>query len=160
MADVSGTAVLQTPEIQRLLVQLESKETGRRGVPGGFAPDAPGALCRVRPAPPRFQDNRKTLYLPPDSPVDFSTKQGMLVGSMRALVGRPQRSGDPGANWLTKEAMRRQGRSPNGSTCLPYGVLYDRVKAVWSYDPEKAPRIREVFRRFLAGDTNYNALWE
>ncbi len=158
MADVSGTAVLQTPEIQRLLVRLESKELD-------------GVVCRefsrlMRPERfadyvllAAFQDNRKTLYLP-DGPVDFSTKQGMLVGGIRALMAGHERSEMLERSWTAKEAMRRQGRSPNGSTCLPYGVLYDRVKAVWSYDPEKAPRIREVFRRFLAGDTNYNALWE
>ncbi len=156
MADVSGASVLQAPEIQRLLLRLESK-------------DLDGVVCRefsrlMRPERfadyvllAAFQDNRKTLYLP-DGPVDFSTRQGMLVGGIRALMAGHERSEMLERSFTAKEAMRRQGKSPNGVACLPYGVLYDRGKSQWSYDPEKAPRIREVFRRFLAGETNYNAL--
>lgn len=156
MADVSGASVLQAPEIQRLLVRLESK-------------DLDGVVCRefsrlMRPERfadyvllAAFQDNRKTLYLP-DGPVDFSTKQGMLVGGIRALMAGHERSEMLERSWTAKEAMRRQGRSPNGRRCLPYGVLYERATGKWRYDAEKAPRVREVFRRFLAGETNYTAL--
>jgi len=156
MADVSGTAVLQTPEIQRLLIRLAS-------------PDLNGVVCRefsrlMRPERfadyvllAAFQDNRKALYLP-DGPVDFATRQGMLVGGIRALMAGHERAEMLERAWTAKEAMRRQGRSPNGRKCLPYGVLYDRATGKWSYEPEKAQRVREVFKRFLAGDTNYNAL--
>jgi DNA invertase Pin-like site-specific DNA recombinase len=158
MADVSGTAVLATPEIQRLLLRLESKEID-------------GVVCRefsrlMRPERfadyvllAAFQDNRKVLYLP-DGPVDFGTKQGMLLGGLRALMAGHERSEMLERAWGAKEAMRRQGKFPNAEICLPHGVLYDRTTGRWSYDPEKAPRVIEVFRRFLGGDTNYNALSE
>jgi len=156
MADVSGTAVLQAPEIQRLLSRLESK-------------DVDGVVCRefsrlMRPERfadyvllAAFQDNRKVLYLP-DGPVDFGTKQGMLLGGLRALMAGHERSEMLERAWGAKEAMRRQGKNPNGSRCWPYGVLYDKNTCRWSYDAEAAPRIVEVFRRFLAGETNCNEL--
>jgi hypothetical protein len=39
---------------------------------------------------------------------------------------------------------------------LPYGVEYE--KGVWSYQPEKAERVRSAFRQVLTGAVNYNRI--
>jgi Recombinase len=55
-----------------------------------------------------------------------------------------------------KEEKRRAGECPQATICLPWGVGYSKQDG-WFYKPE-AELVRESFRRFLAGETNYTVL--
>jgi DNA invertase Pin-like site-specific DNA recombinase len=157
LIDVSGTAVLQSPEMQQLL------ETIRRGTIHGVVAREFSRLMR----PENFGDylilqafaeSHTLLYLP-DGPIDFANKMGRLMGTIRADIAGLERSEIQERMCSAKEQMRREGRWPNSERALPYGVGYDRKTCRWFYKPE-AEKVREVFRRFLSGDTNYDALSE
>jgi DNA invertase Pin-like site-specific DNA recombinase len=157
MIDVSGTAVLQSPEMQQLL------ETIKRGDVHGVVAREFSRLMR----PENFADyailqafaESKTLLYLPDGPIDFASKMGRLMGTMRAAIAGLERSEIQERMYSAKEQMRREGRWPNSARVLPYGVGYDRKTFHWFYKPE-AEKVREVFRRFLSGDMNYDGLSE
>src|ERR1022692_1779882 len=89
MSDVSGTAVLRTPEMQELLSIIES-------------PDIHGVIAKefsrlMRPENFKdyellqaFVDTRTVLYLP-DGPIDFSSSMGGFMGLIRAGMARIER---------------------------------------------------------------------
>ena len=155
LVDVSGAAVLKTPEMQELLATLErgeihgvvAREFSRLMRPENFADFI---ILQT------FADSHTLLYLP-DGPLDFASKAGRLMGTIRAAIAGLERSEIAERVASAKEQMRREGRWPNSERVLPFGVGYDRKTQTWHYTPA-AERVREVFRRFLAGDTNYDGL--
>src|SRR5579859_2416367 len=142
MSDVSGTAVLLAPEMQELLTLIES-------------PDVDGVVAKefsrlMRPENlsdyallQRFIDTRTILYLP-DGPIDLSSKTGSLVGVVRAAMAGFERREILERMNDAKEAIRRAGRHPGGSTTLPFGVSYSDTKG-WFYAPG-AERVKEAYR--------------
>jgi len=104
MCDVSGTAVLQAPEMQELLRLIES-------------PDIHGVIAKefsrlMRPENFRdyellqaFVDTRTVLYLP-DGPIDFSSSMGGFMGLIRAGMARIERREILARMNDAKEAMR------------------------------------------------------
>lgn len=153
MSDVSGTAVLLAPEMRQLLKAIES-------------PDIQGVVARefsrlMRPENfsdyallQAFADTHTILYLP-DGPIDLGSKTGRLLGGVRALFAGLERSEIIERSWTAKEAMRRRGELAQSSSCLPWGVGYKDGK--FFYKPE-AERVREAFRRLLAGEHRYQVL--
>jgi site-specific DNA recombinase len=157
MIDISGTAVLQSPEMQQLLETIRlgkihgvvAREFSRLMRPENFADYT---ILQT------FADSHTLLYLP-DGPIDFASKMGRLMGTMRAAIAGLERSEIQERMTSAKEQMRREGRWPNSEHVLPHGVGYDRKTCRWYYKPE-SEKVREVFRRFLSGDTNYDRLSE
>jgi DNA invertase Pin-like site-specific DNA recombinase len=155
MADVSGAAVLQAPEMMQLMKMMEdpeihgvvAREFSRLMRPENFGDYA---LLQV------FVDSKTILYLP-EGPMDFSSKTGRLMGTIRAAIAGLERSEILERVWLAKEEKRRRGELGQSKMVLPFGVDYEAGK--WFYKPE-AEKVREAFRRFLAGDTNYKSLAE
>lgn len=155
MVDVSGTAVLEDARFRRLLKDLKRD-------------DIDGVVTRefsrlMRPENlddfyiiGRFQEANKLLFLP-DGPVDFTSRSGRLLGGIRALIAGEEREAIRERMMGGKEALRRQGRWAAGLHQLPFGVAYDQKTYKFSYKPE-AEKVREIYRRFLAGDQNYDAL--
>jgi len=151
ISDVSGAAVLRSPEIRQLLELITSpdihgvvaKEFSRLMRPENFGDYA---LLQA------FADTRTLLYLP-DGPIDFGSKTGRLLGGIRALMAGEERSDILERSWQAKEAKRRQGKSPQSYITLPYGVGYTQACG-WFYEAE-ADKVREAFRLFLSGETNY-----
>lgn len=154
MTDVSGTAVLRSPEMQDLLRLIE-------------APDIEGVVVRefsrvMRPDNfgdyvlfQAFQDTGTLLYLP-DGPLDLNSKTGKLVAGLRAIIAGNELTEIRERVWFAKEEMRRAGKHTQGHICLPFGVGYSKDKGFF-YTPE-AELVREAFRRLLAGEISYTEL--
>lgn len=148
LTDVSGTAVLRSPEIQELLRLIES-------------PDIEGVVARefsrlMRPE--RFEDfillqafaDTKTVLYLPEGPIDLSTKAGSFMGGMRALMAGWERREILERMHGAQEEMRRAGKFASGQ--LPFGVAYENNR--WSYTGE-AEKIREAFRLVLTTSLPY-----
>jgi DNA invertase Pin-like site-specific DNA recombinase len=152
LVNVSGASVLRTPEMQRLLKIIENptiegvvvREFSRVMRPDNFADYV---LLQT------FQDTGTVLYLP-DGPIDFSSKTGRLMGSIRAAIAGLERTEILERVWGAKEEKRRNGKHPHGAITLPFGVGYDRVTERWFYKPE-VEKVCEAVRLFLSGQTSY-----
>ncbi|MDQ3917898.1 MAG: recombinase family protein [Acidobacteriota bacterium] len=154
LTDVSGTAVLRTPEMQELLKLIESpsihgvvaREFSRLMRPENYSDYA---LLQA------FVDTNTLLYLP-DGAIDFRSKMGRVVGTMQAVFAGVQRLEFLENIWNAKEEKRRKGGFAQSRVCLPYGVGFDE-RTGWHYTA-KAERVREAFRRLLAGNSSYTEL--
>jgi DNA invertase Pin-like site-specific DNA recombinase len=151
IVDVSGTAVLSSPEMQTLLKLMES-------------PDIHGVVTKefsrlIRPEKftdyallQHFIDTNTLLYLP-DGPIDLTSKTGRLLGTIRAAMAGMERSDIIDRMQDAKESMRRAGKHPGGDSSLPYGVSYS-AKEGWRYTPEAA-KVREAFSLFLTRTVSF-----
>jgi site-specific DNA recombinase len=154
IVDVSGAAVLSSPQMQELLRMMESreihgvvtKEFSRLMRPEKFTDYA---LLQ------QFIDTETVLYLP-DGPIDLASKSGRLLGTIRAALAGLERREILDRMNDAKESMRRAGKHPGGESSLPYGVAYS-PKAGWSYTAD-AEKVRTAFRLFLSGETSYTVL--
>jgi DNA invertase Pin-like site-specific DNA recombinase len=154
IVDVSGTAVLSSPQMQELLRLME-------------APEIHGVLTKefsrlMRPEKftdyallQQFIDTRTVLYLP-DGPIDLASKSGRLLGTIRAALAGMERGEIIERMNDAKESMRRAGKHPGGESSLPYGVAYS-PKTGWSYTAD-VEKVRTAFRLFLSGETSYTIL--
>src|ERR1019366_7291163 len=151
ISDVSGASVLLAPEIQQLLALMQSpdidgvvtREFSRLMRPENFADYA---LLQA------FVDAKTILYLP-EGPIDLTTKTGRLMGTIRAAIAGLERTEILERIWTAKEEKRRRGELAQSKIVLPWGVGYEKGQGFY-YKPE-AERVREAFRRFLAGDQSY-----
>lgn len=151
ISDVSGAAVLLAPEVQELTRLMAS-------------PDIHGVVARefsrlMRPENfsdyaflQAFADTGTLLYLP-EGPLDFGSKMGRFMGTLRAAFAGMERTEILERVWTAKEEKRRAGKFGQSAVCLPFGVGYDENRG-WYYKPE-AERVREAFRLFLSGDNSY-----
>jgi DNA invertase Pin-like site-specific DNA recombinase len=152
--DVSGASVLLSPEMRDLVSRIASpsihgvvaREFSRLMRPEDFGDYA---LLQA------FVNTQTVLYLP-DGPIDFSTGTGRLLGVLRAAIAGNERIEILNRMWAAKEERRRAGGFSQSPVCLPYGVGYDST-AGWHYTA-KAERVREAFRRLLAGSSSYTEL--
>jgi DNA invertase Pin-like site-specific DNA recombinase len=151
IVDVSGTAVLSSPEMHELLRIMESPDVG------GVVTKEFSRLIR----PEKFTDyallqhfieTNTILYLP-DGPIDLTSKTGRFVGTIRAAVAGMERREIIERMQDAKESMRRVGKHPGGQPSLPYGLDYSK-KTGWCYTAEAA-KVKEAFDLFLSGDTSY-----
>lgn len=149
ISDVSGAAVLMAPEIKQLVLLMNdptvhavvTREFSRLMRPENFSDYA---LLQA------FADSHTILYLP-EGPIDFASKTGRLLGTIRAAIAGMERSDILERTWSAKEEKRRAGGFPAGRHCLPYGVDFN---GVWSYTSD-AEKVKEAFRLILSGETSY-----
>lgn len=152
MSDVSGAQVLLAPEIQELLSLMNdpdihgvvAREFSRLMRPENFGDYA---LLQA------FADSRTLLYLP-EGPIDFASKTGRLMGTIRAAIAGMERTEILERIWSAKEEKRRAGGFAQSSVCLPYGVGFN---GRWFYTAD-GERVREAFRLLLAGETSYASI--
>src|SRR6185369_8475015 len=153
MSDVSGASVLLAPEMRELLALMNDKEIhgvvarefSRLMRPENFSDYA---LLQA------FSDTNTILYLP-EGPIDFSSKTGRLMGTIRAAIAGMERTEILERIWGAKEEKRKAGELGQSKIVLPYGVDYDYATRTWSYTAD-ALRVKEGFRLLLSGNTNYN----
>ena len=149
MSDVSGAAVLLAPEIKELLTLMNdpeihavvAREFSRLMRPENFSDYA---LLQA------FADSQTVLYLP-EGPIDFSSKTGRLMGTIRAAIAGMERTEILERIWSAKEEKRRSGGFAQSRNCLPFGVDFN---GKWSFTPE-SEKVREAFHQVLAGDASY-----
>lgn len=155
MSDVSGASVLMAPEMRELLTLMNDREIhgvvarefSRLMRPENFSDYA---LLQA------FADTNTILYLP-EGPIDFSSKTGRLMGTIRAAIAGMERTEILERIWSAKEEKRKAGELGQSKIVLPYGVDYDFATRTWSYTPD-ALRVKEGFRMLLSGNTNYNEI--
>lgn len=155
MIDVSGPAVLSDPAMQQLLREIAradihgvvTREVSRLMRPDNYADYA---ILQT------FRETDTLLYLP-EGPLDLRSDAGRLMGTIRAAMAGHELSVIRERMMGGKEALRRAGHWAAAAHCLPFGVGYDRATHRFFYKPE-ASKVSELFRCFLAGDTNYDGL--
>lgn len=151
IVDVSGASVLASPEMQRLLRLMESptiegvvaKEFSRLMRPDKFTDYA---LLQ------QFIDTNTILYLP-EGPIDFASKGGRLMGAIRAALAGLERREITERMQDAKEALRRAGKHPGGSSNLPFGIGYSKERG-WYFTPE-IEKVKQAFALFISGETSY-----
>jgi len=151
MTDVSGAAVLRTPEMQELLRLISAEEIHGvvvREFSRVMRPDNFSDYILFQ----AFQDTGTLLYLP-DGPLDLNTKTGKLVAGLRAIIAGNELSEIRERIWVAKESNRRAGKHSQSPICLPFGVGYSREQGFF-YKPE-AERVREAYRLLLSGQHSY-----
>jgi DNA invertase Pin-like site-specific DNA recombinase len=152
ISDVSGAQVLLAPEIQEMLKLMNDpeihgvvvREFSRLMRPENFTDYA---MLQA------FVDTDTWLYLP-EGPINFSSTDGRLLGTMRAVMGGIERTELVKKMWRIKEEKRRNGGFAQAKVCLPFGVGYD---GRW-YFTSDAERVGEAFRLVLGGELSYSAL--
>lgn len=153
ISDVSGASVLLAPEIQNLLKLIDdsqihgviTREFSRLMRPESFADYA---ILQA------FSDSNTVLYLP-EGPIDFRSKTGRLMGTIRAAIAGLERQEILERMWAAKEEKRKRGEHPQSYITLPFGIGYQERK--WFYKPE-AQRVLEAFHKMLRGQHNYREL--
>src|SRR5260370_27382912 len=141
LVDVSGTAVLRTPEMQELLKLIES-------------PDIHGVVAREFSRvmrPDRFtdyvlfqalQDSKTVLYLP-DGPIDWTTNPGRLPGPIHAAIAGLERRGMLCRSLGNKKEKSRAGKHSNNHHTFPFSAGYKRSRG-WFHYPD-AQKINKEF---------------
>ncbi len=154
IVDVSGAAVLRSPEMQELLQLMES-------------PDIHGIVTKefsrlIRPEKftdygllQHFIDTQTLLYLP-DGPIDLASKTGRFLGTIRAAYAGMERREIIDRMLDAKESMRRAGKHPGGDSSLPFGVGYSKDRG-WHYTADAA-KVKQAFSLFLSGETSYTRI--
>ena len=156
LVNVSGAAVLRTPEMQTLLKLIEDPQINGvvvREFSRVMRPDNFGDFVLFQ----AFQDTGTMLYLP-DGPLDLNSKTGKLVAGLRAIIAGNELAEIRERVWAAKEEKRKSGKLAQGSMCLPFGVGYHEAEGFF-YMPA-AERVREAFRLFLSGEHSYVKLAE
>lgn len=154
ITDVSGTAVLKTPEMQELLHLIESPEIHGvvvREFSRLMRPEDLGDFMLLQV----FAETETLLYLP-DGPIDFGNQLGQLVGMIKGWGAGTERVEWLKRAWQSKENNRRKGLFSQSWICLPYGVGFEKDRG-WFYT-SASEQVREAFRLFLSGTTGYTAL--
>lgn len=157
MTDVSGAAVMYAPEMHRLIELLRSRK---------FAGVVAREFSRLmRPENyydmgllQEFVEAKAALFLP-DGPIDFSSKQGRLMGSIRAAIAGLERTELLERSWSAKEEMRKSGKCPSSSITWPFGVEYSDVRGGWRYTAD-AEKVRKAFTLFVSGQESFTAIAE
>jgi DNA invertase Pin-like site-specific DNA recombinase len=156
MTDVSGASVMHAPEMHRLIELLRSRqysgvvarEFSRLMRPENFSDM--GLLQE-------FVDAKAVLFLP-DGPIDFASKAGRFMGSIRAAMAGMERTELLERSWSAKEEMRKSGKCPSSSVTWPHGVAYTEDRG-WHYTAD-AEKIRKAFTLFVNGEASFTAVAE
>jgi DNA invertase Pin-like site-specific DNA recombinase len=156
LVGVSGASILRTPEMQALLKLIESPDIHGvvvREFSRVMRPDSFGdyVLFQV------FQETGTILYLP-DGPLDLNSKTGKLVAGLRAIIAGNELSEIRERVWAAKGEKRKAGKLASSQMILPFGVGYEEKRGFF-YESQ-AEKVREAFRRFMAGEHSYVKLAE
>lgn len=150
----SGAEVARTPEMARM---LETVTSGRaRGVVLAeysrlFRPDRWSDLAVLQ----TLSDHDAPIYIP-SGPIDLQTELGFVQATINNLLAAMERRRIRERMDRGKEEHRRRGEHVAGGLGIPYGLAWSKAEG-WSWTAE-AEVVRELFRRFLAGEWNYEAL--
>lgn len=156
MTDVSGAAVMYSPEIKKLTQILKSgecsgvvmKEHTRLMRPENFEDYAILQL---------FKDHKVKIYAP-DDVMDLSNPSGQLMGVIKFGMSGYERATIMERCSAARHEMRVAGKCPSAAHTLPYALLYDRKHESWSWDESKASQVERLFDLFTSGTSAYSAL--
>lgn len=151
---VSGTEIAQTAEMGRVLDCIMS------GRAQGVLLAEYSRLFRPErytdiPVLQVFHDYHAQIYIPA-GPIDLTSDFGHMQASILTLFASMERRTLTARLRRGKEEHRREGRHVAGGVGLPFGLQYS-TKEGWRWT-EDAVLVRELFRRFLAGERRYEVL--
>ncbi|MCX5831340.1 MAG: recombinase family protein [Deltaproteobacteria bacterium] len=156
LIDVSGTSVMHTPEMGKLLSLIE-----RDDIKGVVVADH-DRLFR----PDNFNDfallqnfiTTNTLIYTSDQIIDLTTQGGFLLAGIQAIISGNELTQIKKRMLEAKEIKRKAGEHPNSAITLPRGVGYDRDSKKFSYN-DKIDEVKNLFELFLVGGIqNYREL--
>lgn len=149
----SGTEVARSPQMAAV---LDTVISGRaRGILLAeysrlFRPDRWSDMIVLQ----TLSDHNAPIYLP-SGPIDLQSELGFVQATINNLVAAMERRRIQERMHRGKEEHRRRGAHVSG-VGIPFGMRYSKTGG-WEWTDEAAI-VRELFRRFLAGERNYDAL--
>lgn len=99
-----------------------------------------------------FKANRKVIFTPGNI-IDPDSQSGFMESTLRAMFAGVERQLILQRTQGAKEALRREGKHPNGSRLLPRGVTYDRPTGKWSYAEPWASKVKLAYDLLFQGDS-------
>lgn len=126
LTDVSGSNVLNTPEIKNLILLMKTGQI--RGVVAAafdrlIRPDNFDDYSLLQ----RFRETNTLIYLPNEI-IDFNTQTGFLYGGINATISGNERRVILKRQQEGKEAKRCRGEHPQNDRSLPIGIGFKRIK--------------------------------
>jgi len=153
---VSGAAVLEDPRFTALLARLQEPDIDGVVVAAFdrlFRPGRFGDYAILD----HFADTGTHLYCSQGA-FDMRTDAGALQSLLLGQMGGAERKAIARRTAAGRERKRReQGIRAEGPVGMPRGVSFSKAEG-WAYLWPEAERIREVYRLFLAGETNLAAI--
>jgi len=150
---VSGAAVLGSPDFIRLLERLRSPD-----IAGVVVSDFDRLFRRGRFSDfailDAFADSGSVLYST-EGVYDPSGDSGGLLGVIRGEMAGMERRNIAERTRRGRDEKRKRGLRAEGPVGMPRGVSFDAETETWSYVFPEAERVREAFRLFLDGVTNF-----
>jgi len=156
LIDVSGTSVLQSPEVNKLL------DTMHAGAIDGVVVADWDRLIRLDnfrdfALLEHFKETGTLIYLP-DQIIDLNTQSGFLIGGFQSIISGNELTQIKKRMLAAKEIKRKNGEHPNNRNTLPLGVDYDYKEKRFFYTDE-AKRVKKLFHLFYEkGIHNYKEL--
>lgn len=98
-----------------------------------------------------FWRNGIQIVTPSGGVHDLRTMMGGLYVEMQARFAAEENRKRAERTRDGKQRVMAEGRKASGPT--PFGLTYDRETKAWGIDPVKAPLVRELFGRVLAGES-------
>lgn len=150
----SGAEVARSPEMARALDAITSRRA--QGILLAeysrlFRPDRWSDLIVLQ----TLADHNAPIYLP-SGPIDLQSELGFVQATINNLLAAMERRRIRERMDRGKEEHRRRGAHVAGGVGIPYGLEYTK-EGGWRWTKDAA-LVRELFRRFLAGERNYDAL--
>jgi site-specific DNA recombinase len=146
MVDVSGTSVLQTPEVKELLQLIKSPD-----VSGIIVADWDRLIrldnFRDFALLENLKETHTKIYLP-DQEIDLNTQAGFLSGGIHSIISGNELTQIKKRMIQAKEVKRRNGEHPNNLLSLPMGVSY-RYEAREYFYTDEIQKVKELFNLFV-----------
>ena len=152
-SDVSGDAVMYTPEMEELQAYLRTPEM--KG--GNLVAKELSRLLRPDydsyPLLTVFVNQRITIHTP-QYELQLWTHEGRLLAGILCAVDFNEAERIRDRCMGGREAARELGYCASGGQTTPTGTLWHNSSKTWSYDPLYAPTMAEIYRMVGDGETN------
>jgi site-specific DNA recombinase len=97
-----------------------------------------------------LQRNGIDIVTPSGGRLDMRSFLGEFWVTIQALVAAEENRKRRERCVAGKQTAIARGKKPSGPT--PFGHVYDKETGTWSLHPERAPIVREIFERVVAGE--------
>jgi DNA invertase Pin-like site-specific DNA recombinase len=152
--DVSGDAVMYTPEMQELQAFLRSPEMNG----GNLVAKELSRLLRPNytdyPLLQVFVDQRISIHLP-HYVLQLWTPEGRMLASVLCATDFNEAERIRERCMGGREESRRLGFCAAGGRTVPTGVTWDVKSKTWGYDSVYSPKIAAAFQTVASGETNF-----
>ncbi len=157
LINVSGTSVLEAPEVKEMLSIVESNDIKGIVVADWDRLSRLSKFTDVAYLLEHLKETDTKIFLP-DQTLDLSTQSGTLMGGIYSVIANNELTQIKKRMFEAKKIKRKDGKHPDGDQTLPYGVSYDREKERFYYN-ENAWKVKSLFEKFYnEGIQNFHEL--